>query len=307
MDWDRLRIFLKVAEIGNLSKASEVLYLSQSALSRQVSLLEKELNCFLFYRLPRGLKLTYKGEMLFKTVQEITAQLASTEMKLIENKDAPRGIVRVAITHVLGTHWFLAELKAFARLYPEIHFQLTFTDCQVDLASKQQDLSITLSPASDPDFITSNPIPSPSGVFASKAYLEKYGTPSCVEDLDQHQLLIFQGKRADQLFSSHLRWLLEIGRPNQVARKPLLTLNHFQGLYRAAQQGLGLVQLPNFLHTPGDGLVEVLEKVKKPLVHRYVACTRQALTLKRVFIFRNYIIKKLQERFDPQAASKASY
>lgn len=297
MDWDRLRIFLKVAEIGNLSRASENLYVSQSALSRQISLLEKELNCSLFYRLPRGLKLTYKGELLYKTVQEITAQLASTEMKLIENKDAPRGVVRVAVTHVLGTQWLLGQLKEFAKLYPEIHFQLTFTDCQVDLTSKQYDISITLSPASDPDFVVSKPLPSSSGVFASKAYLKKHGVPKVVSDLDQHQLLLFQEKKTEQLFLSHLRWILELGRQGQPPRKHVLALNSFQGLYQAVKQGLGLAQLPSFLHTPGDGLVEVLQDVDKPMVHRYVACTRQALALKRVLIFRNYIVKKLEDQF----------
>ncbi len=297
MDWDRLRVFFKIAEIGSFSKAAEVLYISQSALSRQVALLEKELNCVLFYRIPRGLKLTHKGELLYKTVQEITVQLASTEMMLIENKDAPRGVVRVAVTHVLGVHWFSEQLLEFSKRYPEIHFQFTFTDCEVNLASKQYDISITLSPPSDPDFITSKPMPSAAGIFGSKAYLEKQGTPTCIKDLDQHRLMIFQEKRTDPTFLSHFRWLLEVGRPSQKPRPHVLALNSFQGLYYAAQKDLGLVQLPLFLVPPEDDLVEVLQQESKPLVFRYVACTRHSLTLKRVFIFRQYILQKLNEFF----------
>jgi DNA-binding transcriptional LysR family regulator len=297
VDWDRLRIFFKIAEIGSFSKAAEVLYVSQSALSRQVALLEKELNCLLFYRIPRGLKLTHKGELLHKTVQEITVQLASTEMMLIENKDAPRGVVRVAITHVLGVHWLSEQLLEFSRRYPEIHFQLTFADCEVNLASKQYDISITLSPSSDPDFVTSNPLPSPSGIFGSKVYLEKRGSPTCIEDLDKHRLMIFQEKRSDHSFLAHFRWLLEVGRSPQKPRSHVLALNSFQGLSYAAQKGLGLVQLPKFFVSPQDGLVEVLQAEVKPLVFRYVACTRQSLSLKRVFIFRQYILQKLDAFF----------
>ena len=62
MDWDKLRIFHAAAEAGSFTHAGEALHMSQSAVSRQVSALEKELKVSLFHRHARGLVLTEQGE-----------------------------------------------------------------------------------------------------------------------------------------------------------------------------------------------------------------------------------------------------
>ena len=76
MDWDKLRIFHAAAEAGSFTHAGEMLRMSQSAVSRQVSALEKELRVALFHRHARGLVLTEQGEMLFGTASEILNKLA---------------------------------------------------------------------------------------------------------------------------------------------------------------------------------------------------------------------------------------
>ena len=64
MDWDKLRIFHAAAEAGSFTHAGEALRMSQSAVSRQVSALEKELKVALFHRHARGLVLTEQGSFL---------------------------------------------------------------------------------------------------------------------------------------------------------------------------------------------------------------------------------------------------
>jgi DNA-binding transcriptional LysR family regulator len=67
MDWDKLKIFHTVAEASSFTKASTILNLSQSAISRQIQSLENELKIKLFERHARGLVLTNNGEYLFKS------------------------------------------------------------------------------------------------------------------------------------------------------------------------------------------------------------------------------------------------
>ena len=71
VDWDKLRVFHAVAEAGSFTHAGDVLNLSQSAVSRQVSSLEESLQVPLFHRHARGLMLTEQGEILFKTAREV--------------------------------------------------------------------------------------------------------------------------------------------------------------------------------------------------------------------------------------------
>ena len=70
MDWDKLRVFHAVAEAGSFTHAGEVLNLSQSAVSRQISSLEDSLQVRLFHRHARGLKLTGQGELLCRTAHD---------------------------------------------------------------------------------------------------------------------------------------------------------------------------------------------------------------------------------------------
>ncbi len=83
MDWDKLRIFHTVATAQSFTRAGEVLNLSQSAVSRQISALEEGLQVELFHRHARGLMLTEQGEILFKTVSDILTRLSAAENELL--------------------------------------------------------------------------------------------------------------------------------------------------------------------------------------------------------------------------------
>ena len=84
MDWDKLRIFHAVADAGNFTRAGDALYLSQSAVCRQVSALEDSLQTPPFHRHARGLLLTEQGELLYGTVHEVFHMLAMAEAQLSE-------------------------------------------------------------------------------------------------------------------------------------------------------------------------------------------------------------------------------
>ena len=96
MDWDKLRIFHAAADAGSFTHAGESLHMSQSAVSRQVSALERELNAPLFHRHARGLVLTEQGELLFRTAQEVFMKLASAEMSVFR---FPRQAHRRSASH----------------------------------------------------------------------------------------------------------------------------------------------------------------------------------------------------------------
>ena len=75
LDWDKVRIFYTAAEAGSFTHAGDSLGLSQSAVSRQVGALERDLAVPLFHRHARGLILTEQGELLFRTAKEMMLKL----------------------------------------------------------------------------------------------------------------------------------------------------------------------------------------------------------------------------------------
>src|SRR5262244_3017714 len=116
MDWDKLRIFHAAAEAGSFTHAGEALRMSQSAVSRQVSALERELNASLFHRHARGLVLTEQGELLYRTAQDVFTKLASAEILLSDSRGKPSGDLRVTTTVTMGVMWLAPRLNEFMAL-----------------------------------------------------------------------------------------------------------------------------------------------------------------------------------------------
>ena len=91
VDWDKIRIFYTVAEAGSFTRAGDDLGLSQSAVSRQISALERELKAPLFHRHARGLILTEQGDLLFRAARDMRMRLETTRARLVETSERPSG------------------------------------------------------------------------------------------------------------------------------------------------------------------------------------------------------------------------
>jgi DNA-binding transcriptional LysR family regulator len=128
MDWDKLKIFHAVAEAGNFTKATYILNLSQSAISRQIQSLEQELKTQLFERHARGLSLTENGEYLFKTAHEVISKLKDVESTLADKKNKPSGKLTITTVVSFGTTWLTPRIQEFMKLNPEIEIELIFDD-----------------------------------------------------------------------------------------------------------------------------------------------------------------------------------
>ena len=153
MDWDKLRIFHAAAEAGSFTHAGEALRMSQSAVSRQVSALEKELRVSLFHRHARGLVLTEQGEMLFGTASEIMSKLSTAETLLTDTTTKPSGDLRITAPIGLGTVWVTQRLREFFELYPDIRVELVLNDEQIAIAMRAADVAIWTSEPQQTDLI----------------------------------------------------------------------------------------------------------------------------------------------------------
>ena len=144
MDWDKLRIFHAVASAGSFTHAGQMLTLSQSAVSRQISALEEEIVTPLFQRHARGLTLTDEGELLYGAVSDVLTRLGQAEEALKNAQSAPRGSLKVTSSHGLGTYWLLPRLNEFLLAYPELQVHLVFEDHELDLAQREADLALRI-------------------------------------------------------------------------------------------------------------------------------------------------------------------
>jgi DNA-binding transcriptional LysR family regulator len=293
MDWDKLRVFHAVAEAGSFTHAGEMLRLSQSAVSRQISALEESLDTPLFHRHARGLVLTEQGEMLLRAVREITGRLRQTEALITESKSKPEGPLRITCTTGLGATWLAPRIKEFVEHYPHIDLTLILSDNDLDLTLREADVAIRVTPPTQPDLIRRSLMTIHFHVFGSTEYLKKHGIPKTAKDLDKHRLIVFGDEFRPQLPVS--QWLLTAEADPAKPRRPMLRVNSVYGIYQAMRSGLGLAVVPDYMSEKVSDVVRVLPEFEGGAVDAYFVYPEALRHSARVGVFREFLLQKIAE------------
>ena len=293
LDWDKLRVFHAVAEAGSFTHAGEMLNLSQSAISRQISALEASLKVPLFHRHARGLILTEQGELLYRTAHEVFGKLAMTAAQLAESKDRPQGPLKITTTVAFGSIWLAPRLREFMEVYPEIEVSLLLSDRNVDLSMREADVAVRLTPPTQPDLIQRHLLTVHLNIYASPSYIKKHGMPGTVEELDDHRLIVYGEDTRPPV--PDVNWLLRLGREAGKLRRPALTVNNVYGILRAVQSGAGLAALPEFMAHDLSDLVQVLPDLDGPQFDAYFVYPEELRAAKRIQVFRDFLLRKVAE------------
>ncbi|WP_145321745.1 LysR family transcriptional regulator [Paenibacillus xylanexedens] len=128
MDVRVLRYFLTVAKAGNITKAAEILHITQPTLSRQLMDLEEELGTRLFIRGKRQITLTDSGLLFQQRVKEIVSLLDKTERDLAEQKDLIGGVVSVGCVESTVSRVLPELLEEFSNRHPMVQYELYSAD-----------------------------------------------------------------------------------------------------------------------------------------------------------------------------------
>ena len=286
MDWDKLRVFHAVGEAGSFTKAGENLNLSQSAVSRQISALERDLSVPLFNRHARGLVMTEQGELLFKTVWEILDKLENTKTRLADSSEKPFGPLRVTATVGLGSVWLTPRMGEFAKLYPDVKLQLLLANEELDLQTRKADVAIRLRQPVQQGLIQRKLFTVHNHIYASPNYLKEYGIPRKLEDLNDHKILAF-GPAPDYL--KEINWLVTAGRTGLPPRDPIMLIDNIYGLKRAVLADIGIAMLPDYIVNDQAQLVVLLPECETPSYDTYIVYTEELRHSKRVSVFRDFL------------------
>lgn len=292
MDWDRVRIFYAAAEAGSLTRAGDTLGLSQSAVSRQVSALEGELNTALFNRHARGLVLTEQGELLYRTAREMVQKLEQTRAQLSDSRENPHGELKVTANVGLGGNWLTPRLAEFLQAYPDIRVHLILTDDELDLAMREADIALRLRAPQQADLIRRRLFAVHFHLFASPEYLKRFGAPKTVADLDAHRLIAFGGDIPGYL--SDINWHCTAGRDKSNPREPVLVINSVSALVKAVASGAGIAVIPDYMRDQASTLVPLMVEEIMPQFECFLVYPEALKQVARVQVFRDFLVGKAQ-------------
>lgn len=125
VNFELYKVFYFAAKTMNFSKAAEKLYVSQSAVSQSIKLLEKRLNTKLFFRHTKNMKLTSEGETLFKHVEQAFNFIRSGERAIFEIGNLIQGEIRIGASDTICKYFLLPYFKKFHEDYPNIKIHIT--------------------------------------------------------------------------------------------------------------------------------------------------------------------------------------
>jgi DNA-binding transcriptional LysR family regulator len=290
MDWDKLRVFHSAAEAGSFTHAGEVLRMSQSAVSRQVSALEKDLGVPLFHRHARGLVLTEQGEVLFRTASEVLTKLQTAETLLGDSTTKPAGDLRITASTGLGSVWVTQRLREFIELYPDIRIELILNDEPVDLSMRVADVAIWAREPMHNDLIRRPLFAMQIHAYASGQYIRKFGAPQKIQDLDRHRLVSFMGNPPPHLAA--INSLETIGREGRAPRVPAMRASTVLAVKYAVRGGIGIGLIPDYLTAEETELVPVLSEIEMPTLPIYFVYPEELRTAKKVQVFRDFLVTK---------------
>ena len=289
MDWNQLRVFSTVAEVGSFTGAGKSLGLSQSAVSRQIAALEANLGVMLFRRHASGIEMTEPGIELQKAVTDMSSRLALATGRINEYREMPEGPLRITTSLTFGSAWLSARMNQFLETYPDISVSLLLVDnLELDLSKGQADVAIRFSRPTDLNLVLRKLMSIRYHVFASSDYLKINGTPKTAADLDNFRLIVYGDEVPAPV--DNINWLLNAGRPDGEPRTPALRVNSIHGIYRAVLSGLGIAALPYYLSQESSELNEILPDLEGPTIEAYFVYPQELRHSKRIEVLRDFLL-----------------
>ena len=293
MDWDKLKIFHAVTQAGSFTKASDILNLSQSAISRQIQSLEYELKTSLFERHARGLVLTDSGHKLYSTANEVISKIKEVETDFTEQKHKPSGKLVITTVVGFGGIWLTPRIKEFRDKNPDIEVELIVTNEELDLSTREADVAIWMRAPKQKNYIQKKIIDINYHIYGSSKYCEEHGLPRSLNDLDKHNLITY-GKGSPSPLSEK-EWILKVGSKEKYKRKSIMKVNNIYSLLLAVESGVGLAALPDYMVANKPGLVKILGDHSGPKYEAHFVYPQSLKNVARVKAFRDFIFNKVSE------------
>src|SRR5437016_6903705 len=152
MQVESLKVFCDLAETESFTKAAQINEVTQSAVSQQISSLERQFKSLLIERSKKRFRLTREGQVLYDYSKKIIGDYNELTMKLQEIKDIVSGIIRVATIYSIGLHDLPPYMKKFLKAYPTVHVHVEYrraNQVYEDVLGNVVDLGLVAFPSKD--------------------------------------------------------------------------------------------------------------------------------------------------------------
>lgn len=267
INFELYKVFYYVAKTLSFSEASKELFISQSAVSQSIKVLEKRLNQTLFIRSTKKVRLTKEGDLLFKHIEPAINLITRGETQLMESGSLKGGQLRIGSSDTICRYYLVPYLNEFHKKNPCVHIKVTngtSGQCVDLLETGQVDIIVTNSPNKKMAGIRNIlEIKEFSDVFlASKEDFPELSKEDLTfEDLQKYPILMLESHATTSEF------LHQLFLKHQLELAPSVELSSNDLLIDLAKIGLGITFVPDFCMNKANDELMIL-KMKEPLPKR---------------------------------------
>ena len=287
---DGMRLFVRVAELGSFAAVAQQLNVARSVVTRQIAALETHLGTMLIARSTRRMSLTSAGASYLEKCREILSLVEAAEVGLTEQRQAPRGDIRITLPFSFGIRQLMPMFGDFMTANPDISLELDFNDRRSNLIEGGFDLAIRIADRLEPGDVARKIGSSLGVIAAAPEYLKRHGRPRHPRDLVGHECFGY-------LLSAHASWPFIVdGETKWFPVSSKLQANNGDALLLAAVRGLGITQAPTFIaeHAVREGRLEILlRKFAMPAMGIYAIFPSNRYVPHRVRVLVDFIAEHI--------------
>lgn len=277
--FNAMQCFCRIVELESFAKAALDLGISPAQVSKQITALEAHLKVRLLNRTTRKVSLTEIGTLYYEKCQHILSELNELE-ELIEQQDQePQGVLKISAPIDFSTMYLMRGLTVFQQSHPKIQLDISFNDHFVSLIEEGFDVAIRIGDLPDSTLIARRLATTFLGHYVSPEYLQKYGEPQSLGELEEHQALkyIANGREFPGLLQK-CHWTM--------------SCNNGRAMCEAASHGAGIITQPHFLAMPylqNGSLVEILKQHRRPDIGIYAIYQHRTYTPCKILNFVDFL------------------
>ncbi len=190
---ENMQLFIKVVELGSITRTADNLDMAKSAVSRRMTELERDLGVKLIQRTTRSSHLTEAGKTYYRKSKLLVSEVEELHAELNCQQQSLSGTLKLAVPLSFGLSHLMPALDVFLKAHPDLKLDVHFSDSRVDIVEQGFDLAFRIGQLQDSSLRSRAITPIKQLLCASPEYLAKYGEPKNIEQLKTHNLLKYSG------------------------------------------------------------------------------------------------------------------
>ncbi|MBV7315368.1 LysR family transcriptional regulator [Shewanella sp. NIFS-20-20] len=289
-----MAMFVRIVDAGSMTKAADDLHMAKSAVSRRLNDLEKRLNCQLLRRTTRQSSLTDAGRRYYQRSLDILDEVTALNEQTLGADTRVAGTLKMTAPLSFGIRHLTDIIDEFACQYPDLTFELDFSDRHLDLVEEGYELAIRIGELTDSSLQAKRITPIRLILCASPNYLARHGTPSQMADLRHHRFLHYGLTSLEEVRYTDA---------NNVSHKLVfdskIKANNGDFLLSMAKKGHGIVCSPTFITyeaIASGELIPLLTHYPLPVLYAYAVYPKNRFLSRRSRLLIDFITARFGDK-----------